>query len=86
MARQVGHYIRDERLQVEDNILLFKKIVVSRHAKHRIKDERLQVEDNIEKTCKSTLYIPQPRRGEEPGRAAVQRQFASEYYVCLNQG
>ena len=40
MARQVGHYNRDERLQVEYNILLLKTISVARQARHCIKDER----------------------------------------------
>ena len=47
VARQAGHYIRGERLQVEDSILLLKTITVGRRVGHCIKDERLQVEDNI---------------------------------------
>ena len=47
MARQVGHCIRDERLQVEDSILLLKIITVARQAEHCIRDERLQVENSI---------------------------------------
>ena len=43
MARHVGHCIRDEGLQVEENILLFRKIIVARVAVHCITDERLQV-------------------------------------------
>ena len=47
MARQVGHCIRDERLQVEDSILLLKTTNVAKLVVHRIKDERLQAEDSI---------------------------------------
>ena len=47
MVRQVGYYIRDERLQVWDSIMLLKTITLARQAGHHIKDERLQVEDSI---------------------------------------
>ena len=39
MARQAGHYIRDERVQVEDSILLLKTITVARPAGHCIREE-----------------------------------------------
>ena len=47
MAKQARHCIKDERLQVQDSILLLKTITVARQARHYIRDERLQVEDNI---------------------------------------
>ena len=47
MERQAGHCMRDERLQVQDSILLLKKFTVARQAGHCIRDERLQVEGSI---------------------------------------
>ena len=39
--RQVGHCIRDKRLQVEDNIIVLKTIGLARHVGHCSRDERL---------------------------------------------
>ena len=47
IARYEEHCMRDERLQVQDNILLLKATTLARQAKHCISDERLQVEDGI---------------------------------------
>ena len=47
MARLAGHYIRDERLQVQDSILVLKTINLSKQIGHCIRDERLQVKNNI---------------------------------------
>ena len=47
VVRQAGHCIRDERLHVQDSILLLKTIIVARQARHCIKDKSLQVEDSI---------------------------------------
>ena len=46
MAKQIKNGVRDERLQVEDSILLLKNTLAS-HAGHCIRNERLQVEDSI---------------------------------------
>ena len=40
LARQAEHCIKDERLKVEHNILLFKTISVARQVGHCIRDER----------------------------------------------
>ena len=47
MARQTEHCIRDERLQVQNSILLLKTITVARQEGHCIRDESLQVEDSV---------------------------------------
>ena len=41
MVRQSGHYMRNERLQVQYNILLLKKTILARQVEHYTKDERL---------------------------------------------
>ena len=47
MARQAGHRIRYEMLQVEDSILLLKIFIMARQTEHCIRDERLQVQNSI---------------------------------------
>ena len=56
MARQAGHYIRDESLQAQNNVLLFKTITVARQIGHCIRDKRLQVEDSILLLRKKLLW------------------------------
>ena len=47
VSKEAGHYIRDERSQIQDNILLFKTISVGREVGHCIKNEKLQIQDSI---------------------------------------
>ena len=47
MPWQVGHCIRDERLQIEDSILLLKIVIMTRQTEHYMRDESLQVQNNI---------------------------------------
>ena len=47
MAKQAKHYIRHERLQLEDSILLFKKITMPWQAGNYIRDKRLEIQDSI---------------------------------------
>ena len=43
LAKEARHYMRDERLQVQYNILLLKTTTLGRQTRHIIRDERLQV-------------------------------------------
>ena len=47
MARRVVHCIRDDRLHVQDNILLFKKVIVTQQVGQLcISDKRLHVQES----------------------------------------
>ena len=83
MTRQAGHCIRDERLQVQDSILLLKK--VTRQAGQCSRDERFQVEDSI-LLLKKNIAARLPPQCIRDERLQIEDNILLSKYCCGKAG